>query len=242
MQSYNILALHGFLGAPDDWQGIEQALADKTGLEANWIKPDLFSSSEISEQDLTSFAAISEKIVGLVPLQQRTVFIGYSLGARIGLHLLENYSDRFKAFIFLSAHPGLQSDAEKDLRKKNDLSWNEKLLTQPWNKFWSEWTSQPVFVADKAFSRNPDEFNLQKLSKGLTSLSLANQSSKEAVIEKHRDKVIWVIGDKDLKFSAMAEELKQKKILSGYERIFDSGHRVLFDQPSTVADIIYSIN
>lgn len=243
MQSHYILALHGFLGSAADWQAVEEALNEKIASDYVWIKPDLFSpSSEITEQDLQSFETLSEKLLTLIPDDEKPIFVGYSLGARVGLHLLEKAADRFKAFIFLSAHPGLVTDQEKQQRKAHDLAWSEKLQHLSWDEFLKQWTMQPVFAGDHAINRNESDFSLPKLICGLTSVSLSQQQNKNILLARHQNKIIWAVGDKDIKFCALAEELKQKKILSNYERIFDSGHRILFDQPSKVADLIFSIS
>jgi 2-succinyl-6-hydroxy-2,4-cyclohexadiene-1-carboxylate synthase len=236
MQNRHILALHGFLGYGKDWYNVQKLMP-----RYQWITPDLFTpTSPIGDIDLTSFNALADRLVSFIPENTQPIFVGYSLGGRIGLHLLERYPDRFKKFIFISAHPGLASETEKQERKANDIVWKDKLHTLPWADFWNEWNNQDVFKLDNDRSpmRNARDVDLKKLELGLTTLSLAAQENKEAILAKHTDKVIWAVGDKDQKFTSFAEDLKRKKILPGYERIFNSGHRVLFDQPSAVADLI----
>ncbi|MES2802721.1 MAG: alpha/beta fold hydrolase [Bdellovibrionota bacterium] len=240
MQNRHILALHGFLGRGKDWYKV-QTLTQRH----EWITPELFApKSPIGDIDLTSFQVLADRLVSFIPEKTQPIFVGYSLGARVGLYLLERHPDRFKKFIFLSAHPGLISAADKQARKLNDLEWKDKLATLPWNDFWNEWNSQDVFKRDngRELMRDARDVDIKKLALGFTTLSLANQENKDAVLVKHADKVIWAVGDQDQKFTSFAEDLKQKKILSGYERIFNSGHRVLFDQPSAVADLIDSIS
>lgn len=236
MQNRHILALHGFLGSGKDWQKVKTLLP-----YYQWITPDLFSpTSAIGDIDLASFQVLADRLISFIPEKTQPLFLGYSLGARIGLHLLERHPDRFSKFIFIGAHPGLKSDAEKQARRANDLEWKDKLQTLSWNDFWNEWNSQEVFKMDndRNLTRNVREVDFKKLELGFTNLSLANQTNKEDVIARHADKIIWVVGDKDQKFTGFAEDLKQKKILSSYERIFNSGHRVPFDQPSAVAELV----
>lgn len=236
MQNRHILALHGFLGSGKDWYKV-QTLTPRH----QWITPDLFSpTSPIGDIDLASFNKLADRLTSFIPDNTQPIFVGYSLGARVGLHVLERHADRFKKFIFISGHPGLTDKNEKEQRRINDLVWKDKLETTPWTEFWNEWNGQDVFKADndREFSRNGRDIDTKKLALGFTTLSLAQQENKEAVLAKHADKVLWVVGDKDQKFTNFAEDLKRKKILSGYERIFNSGHRVLFDQPSAVADLI----
>lgn len=236
MQNRHILALHGFLGYGKDWSHVQKFMP-----RYQWITPDLFTpNSPIGDIDLTSFNVLADRVVAFIPENTQPIFVGYSLGGRIGLHLLERHPDRFKKFIFISTHPGLVSEAEKKVRKASDVLWKDKLYNLSWVDFWNEWNSQEVFKIDNDRSpmRNERDLDLKKLELALTSLSLAAQENKETVLTNHADKVIWAVGDKDQKFTSFAEDLKRKKILSGYERIFNSGHRVIFDQPSVVADLI----
>lgn len=239
MQNHHILALHGFLGSGKDWDKVQTLTPSH-----QWITPDLFSpTSLIDDLDLASFNTLVDRLISFIPEKSQPIFVGYSLGARVGLHLLERYADRFKKFIFISGHPGLVDEAEKQFRRQNDLKWKDKLETMYWTDFLNEWNSQDVFKNDndQALSRNVQDIDIKKLALGFTALSLANQENKNVTLANYTDKVIWIVGDKDQKFSNIAEDLKRKKILSGYERIFNSGHRVLFDQPSAVADLIESV-
>lgn len=240
MQNRHILALHGFLGRARDWAKIQTYTP-----RHEWITPELFNpQSPIGDIDLASFGLLADRLISFIPQGSQPIFVGYSLGARVGLHLLERHPDRFKKFIFLSAHPGLISETEKQARIKNDLEWKDKLATMPWTDFWNEWNSQAVFKRDndRELMRDARDVDVKKLSLGLTTLSLASQENKDHVLAKHADKVIWAVGDQDQKFTSFAEDLKRKKILPGYERIFNCGHRILFDQPSAVADLIDSIS
>lgn len=240
MQNRHILALHGFLGSGKDWHKVQSFTP-----RYQWITPDLFSpTSAIGDIDLKSFETLADRLVAFIPDGVQPIFVGYSLGARVGMHLLERHADRFSHFILISGHPGLHSDVEKQARRQNDFDWKDKLYTMNWIDFWNEWNSQEVFKLDNDRSpmRNEREIERKKLELGFTSLSLALQENKETVLSQYADKVTWVVGDKDQKFMTFAEDLKRKKILSGYERIFNSGHRVLFDQPSAVADLIESVS
>lgn len=222
MQNTLVLALHGFLGEGSDWDRLRSQTHN-----LDWTTPNLFLDEDIS---LSSFDDITESLISKIQnsTSKKKVFIGYSMGGRIGLHLLKKYSALFDQFIFLSTHPGLPSEAEKALRRQGDLLWVERLQNLPWIDFLSAWNQQPVFKSSFEPKRLEPRFQRERLVQALTTVSLAEQQDMRAVIESHRSKVRWVVGDQDLKFVALAHELEQKKILSGVERI-SSGHRILFD-------------
>lgn len=231
-----IYALHGFLGEAKDWSKSFSVLDSKVKIAA----PNYYSDPD---WDLSSFDQIVEKIKGdihaLQPLGLK-VFIGYSLGGRIGLHLLERYPELFDRYIFISTHPGLKFDEEKSQRLQSDQAWSEKLIKHSWNDFLNKWNHQPVFKGSADCERAEHNFLKPRLVNSLEKLSLASHKNFSEVLKDHQHKVHWVVGDLDQKFNSLAEELLQKKILLNVKRIF-SGHRILFDNPNELAKLIDSV-
>jgi len=242
MSDIQIVAVHGFLGLGTDWDLIEKCCATKAQLD--WLKIDLFSTglkSNIQEADLNSFSNLALKIDSLADQNKKKIFIGYSLGGRIGLEILKEYSEHFEHFVFLSTNPGLINETEKQERLVQDLKWKDRLTKLTWPEFLEQWLQQPVFKNDQTIHRLANLFDPKKLAFGLDQLSLGQQNEMSDVIANHRHKLTWVVGDLDSKFLHIAEALKQKKILSSYERISQSGHRILFDQPNKIADLLLQI-
>ena len=52
----------------------------------------------------------------------------------------------------------------------------------------------------------------------------------------NNNKITWVVGDRDPKYCEIAEQMKNKKILSGFKKI-SAGHRIWLDNPSAVVEI-----
>lgn len=214
------MALHGFLGMGTDFDQLKKNLSSK------FIAPDLFKGNDF---DLSSFESIAGQLVKQTEyIQGSKIFVGYSLGGRMGLHILKLFPEAFDHYVFLSTHPGLSSENEKSERKANDLAWSQKTKNLSWSDFLSAWNSQPVFAGGSEPQRLENNFNRQQLEKAFVHLSLGQQQNMNDIIQKNKAKLSWVVGDKDSKFVSIAENLKQKKILESYSRI-SSGHRILFD-------------
>lgn len=215
-----VLALHGFLGQGADFDRL------KNNIDLKFIAPDLFKGNDF---DLSSFESVAGQIVKQIEnINGQKIFVGYSLGGRIGLHILKLFPHAFDHFVFLSTQPGLIFENEKAERKAHDLLWSEKLKNLSWSDFLTEWNSQAVFMGGSEPQRIETEFNQDQLFKALSNLSLSQQNNMNDVIRSYQNKITWVVGEKDPKFVSLAEDLKQKKILESYSRIF-SGHRILFD-------------
>lgn len=229
--------LHGFLGEGSDWDG---AISYVKSENFKFIKPSFFSPDCFIDLRLQSF-------IDDIQIQQKTdsyhkkIFMGYSLGGRIGLKILSNFPSLFDHFIFLSTHPGLIQNEEKQQRLFNDQNWANQISTNHWDQFIFNWNSQDVLKSQIQPDRKAKSFSVNKLQQGLKDWSLGHQNDYRQIISEYQSRITWVVGDRDQKFCHLAEDLKQKKTLLDYKRV-SSGHRVLFENPQAIAELISNFN
>lgn len=218
-----IYAVHGFLGCSSDWDTVKKSLPG-----CNFIAEDLFSKEP--EKGIGSF----QKITG------KKIFLGYSLGGRLGLAMLKENPDLFDHYIFLSTNPGFSS-TNLELREKRiqaDKIWSDKINQNNWSNFLKEWNAQSVFQGSASEpKRDVERYDLQKLKESIVKRSLGIQEDFSDSIQMNNNKITWLVGDRDEKYCAIAEKMKNKKIILGYERI-SSGHRIWLDNPSAVVEVI----
>ncbi len=183
LEKINVFGLHGFLGQSADFYQFKQNLP----IQYHLIVPDIFLNDIF---DLTNFESVADQINEFV-LQQpgKKIFIGYSLGGRIGLHVMKKYPNLFDQWVFLSTHPGLVTDAEKLQRIQNDHQWADKLNRMPWSNFMNEWNNQAVFLNQTEPIRDPKLFNKNQLTKALLNLSLGQQADMSSVIQLNQKKI-----------------------------------------------------
>lgn len=226
-----IYALHGFLGQGSDWTDVFDHPEFK---QHQIITPSFFSDEKYSSLSIQKFAQdVSE-------IKSKKIFVGYSLGGRIGLQILEQQPDLFDHYIFVSVHPGLKTSEERAVRLQNDKAWLERLQQWNWNQFVQEWNAQGVLNNSKNNDRKATDFKLEQLELGLTKFSLGHQKDYSELIRKYQDRIYWVVGLEDKKFLSLSEELEQKKILLNIKRIF-SGHRVLLDNPKDLQLVVKEV-
>jgi 2-succinyl-6-hydroxy-2,4-cyclohexadiene-1-carboxylate synthase len=223
-----IYALHGFLGQGSDWDRV------KSGAD-EWITPSYFAKGE--DYIESSLAELKRQP------QYKKIFVGYSLGGRIGLSILKNNPGLFDHFIFISVNPGLpDSDTEaRTVRWQQDQLWAEKISEPNWQNFLTEWNSQPVLAgAALEPSRKVENFDIAKLKAALTERSLAKQPDYSALIEQNKDRITWIVGAHDKKFFQIAENLKTRSVINDFAKI-ESGHRIPFDSPKKLSEIISAV-
>jgi 2-succinyl-6-hydroxy-2,4-cyclohexadiene-1-carboxylate synthase len=169
------------------------------------------------------------------------VLAGYSLGGRLALHAMKENPELYGNAIFVSTNPGLQRDKDKEERAKNDLQWSEKFLTTPWAELMKAWNAQPVFRDSLSEPLRLEAcYDRRKLAQALLEWSLAQQEDFRDFIVQRGAQILWVSGEKDIKFASQAMELQKRSLEIQSEILQKAAHRVLFDQPNELAQKMIS--
>ncbi len=233
-----IYGLHGFLGTGSDWNQSTQLLTQENLV----VTPSYLSDPKFKSLSLNVFYNDIQSYFR--PEIKRKIFIGYSLGGRIGLELLSRYPNLFEHWIFISTHPGLIEDHEKNKRIENDEIWSDKIKkigdNYSWNEFLKDWNQQPVLSESKNNFSNLENLLIESLVSALNIYSLGRQFDKRDVLKSNEKKVTWVNGELDQKFLSLSNELEQNKILLNYKRIF-GGHRLLIDNPNEIRALLQEV-
>lgn len=238
-----VFALHGFLGQSSDWDVVQQKLQDDVIFQTM----DLFSKDSLPVSDLSSYTSalmqqvqqIQQKQMAL-PNAGKKIFLGYSLGGRLGLHLLLNHTEAFDAYVFLSTNAGMGTSQveERQQRILHDQNWANQITDQSWEEFLQKWNTQAVFSGSvQEPLRQRSDYDLQKLRQALDFWSLGRQQNFSEVLKKHQSKVHWVVGDRDTKYLQAAQSLQAEGCLQKVIQI-DSGHRIWCDNPLAVVNCI----
>lgn len=230
-----IYALHGFLGQATDWNVI------KKNVSTEFIADDLFAtdSPEVTEFE-DYIEELSEYIDEEIMDRKKKIFVGYSLGGRLGLHLLKENHEQFDHYVFLSTNPGLSEDEQSERNKRliADMKWASLISESNWKSFIADWNKQSVFENSASEpERHYVDYDIDKLKRALVVWSVSQQEDFRDVIQDFQHKITWVVGEKDSKYFHMAEDMKQKKILLDYKKI-SSGHRLLLDQPTEISKLL----
>ena len=225
---------HGFLGEPSDGQ-IFKSLSEKIDLR-------LFPLAEwISKQNNVSFKNLGPLLLKEVQSidPQGTgphILVGYSLGGRIAAHLFLTRPDLFQNLFLLSTHLGLVSESERAARRASDGVWANKFLYDSWAQVLQDWMSQPVFQGQKRIERLESAFDRKILAKMLNELSLGHQDFLVPQLQPFSNKVNFIYGERDHKFSSLAREYREAGI--SCVEIKKASHRVLRDQGEAALKVV----
>lgn len=214
-----LVALPGFLGHSSDWDRLDI--------------PDLMAYDPSILKSWTSLWEWGQQLNALFEfgLEQK-ILMGYSLGGRLALHALILNPSQWQAAIIISAHPGLQTESEKQRRRQEDQYWADRFQQESWQSLMEDWNRRDVFT-DEVFQFVRDEKNYErwKIAKCLTQASLGCQDDLREAIGRLSIPILWVVGEKDKRYCHLAQSLNFQHPDSRVCIIEEAGHRVPWSQP-----------
>jgi 2-succinyl-6-hydroxy-2,4-cyclohexadiene-1-carboxylate synthase len=243
LEKINIACLHGFQGLPSDWDMVESHfMVSALAHRFEWWSVDYLKNPVLNAEK--SFPVWAENFNQKLKLRFTDgprVLVGYSLGGRLALHAFNQSPDLYDALILISTHPGLTKEKQQFERRQNDKVWSKKFQEMPWDVLQKEWNDQPVF-RDSLLepTRKENDYDRKQLSLALTEWSLANQQDFRQLVAEHSSKILWITGEKDIKFLSLAMEMKKLAPGLQAQALPKASHRVLFDAPPALAAFMIS--
>ncbi len=214
-----IVALHGFLGEPSDFDFLGSAV----------YKPDYLSLVKTGCTDFASWAQAFEQ--KLAP-KQKFHLVGYSMGGRFALEYADRFRSRLTGMSLISVNLNNQiSDSQKLKRGNADQDWAKRFLTDDLTEVIQDWNNQPVFAGTVSEPlRNPEVIDRELMSLLLTKFSVLQQKSFYDEIKNWDLKIDLFAGQSDKKYLEQNQGFLGSKHISSHV-IERSGHRIIFDNP-----------
>ncbi len=223
--------LHGAVGAAADWRDVAKRLAGQ-GIGTRAV--DLWRFLDCCPMSLLDFAqALNAEAAGEVSRGNGRVLIGYSMGGRMVLHALLEKNHPWQAAVIVSAHPGMESAEEIAARRVIDTEWASLALTGNWQDFLTRWDAQAVLTG-AAIRNAPETSRLmlrrREIARSFVDWSLAAQSPLWDRLAEITIPVLWIVGENDRKFTALAERAVAHLSNATLSIAPDCGHRVPWER------------
>jgi 2-succinyl-6-hydroxy-2,4-cyclohexadiene-1-carboxylate synthase len=239
---FRLLALHGFLGRPSDWDGLAAVFPETTVAAIDlWAMLD---RPEVTDWPSMSRAMDVALVDALGADDSRPAFlVAYSFGARLALSSALRSARRrtLRGVCLVSCNPGLGDDegTARAERRAMDAAWSGRILTWPESEIWSAWDAQPVFSGSRQTPlRDGLPASRETLATALTTFSLGGQPDFRPLLRAWGGPLLWVTGALDAKFAKIARELSESGVPAAFVTCADAGHRVPWDNPSAFADAL----
>jgi len=206
-----ILALHGFTGCGEDFRLLY------SGIEANWICPDLPGHGRFAQAKRPDFY-LDNWIRHLMPSlpDKDLVGLGYSMGGRLLLHLATAHPHKFRCLILVGPNPGLEKRDDREKRRRDDKQLAKRIAADGMRDFLDYWSktslirTQAKRIPESHYSmmqqwrtrQNPHGLALSLLCHGTGRLP-----SLWAQLAKLKMPVYLMVGEEDTKFQNIAHQM-----------------------------------
>lgn len=219
--------LHGFTGAPSSWDTVAARLPGRVltpTLPGHGARPHPLGDWTGEIARLARWLE-DEGVRG-------AHLVGYSMGGRLGWHLLER-DDLFAEATLIGAHPGLADEAARAARRAADARWVRLLERDGLDAFLAAWEAQPLWDTQRRLPAHVLErqrasrhaHTARGLAEALAVLGLAEMPARPAA----RVPVRLVVGALDGKHRAIAVTLDAPLAI-----VAGAGHNVVLEAPDAL--------
>jgi len=232
------LMLHGFTGRGRQWYPLLMQLQSE--LTLRFIAPDILGHGQtelLIDVSRYSMEEISRDLFALVDAPSH--LLGYSMGGRLALYIATHYPDRVKSLILESASPGLKTEAEREVRRRQDNELADKIEANGIERFVDYWESLPLWDSQQQLPLEK-RHKLHKQRSLNQPLGLANslRGMGTGVMPSLWDKlpalsmpVKLIVGEHDSKFVALNQEMAALIPAADLTIVEGAGHTVHLEKP-----------
>jgi len=175
---------------------------------------------------------------------QPGILIGYSMGARMALHVALQHPNIISQLVLISGTPGLATQAERSARLQSDNELADHIEKIGTSAFIDEWLALPIF---SGLSKQTNQRNdrIRNTAKGLAdSLRFAGTGTQEPQwpnLHQLSMPVHLMVGELDVKFTTIAKDMQPLLQSSELKVVPNVGHTVHLEDPVATGHILDSI-
>lgn len=174
---------------------------------------------------------------------RRPILLGYSMGARVALHVALRHPGAISGLVLVSGTAGLDDATEREARVANDEALASRIETIGVESFIDEWLAQPMFASLPRSSAGIEE-RLTNSALGLAdSLRHAGTGTQQPlwdVLAQITVPTLVVTGDLDTKFTVLGDRLASRIPSATRVRIAGAGHTVHLERTQDFVDELTS--
>lgn len=161
------------------------------------------------------------------------------MGGRLALHALLEKDAPWQAAVIISAHPGLESDTDRAVRRERDAAWASLALTGSWPVFLEEWRSQAVLQGADIRNAQADSRLAQRrreIARSFIDWSLGSQEPLWNRLHEIRIPVLWVAGEDDEHYADLAARAVERIPNARLALAPECGHRLPWQAESWLVE------
>jgi 2-succinyl-6-hydroxy-2,4-cyclohexadiene-1-carboxylate synthase len=235
----DVVLLHGFTHTGASWDPVVAALAESYRA----LAPDIRGHGSASAREPVTLDAVLGDVAEVAPT--RFTLVGYSMGGRIALQaaVAPALRARIDRVVLIGASPGLADPAERAARRAADERLADEVEHMTIEEFATRWARTPVLAgqppavatAVDADRRRNQPVALARALRGLGTGTLPSLWERLPGLETP---VTLIVGERDEKFRAIANEMLAAAPKAQVAVIARAGHAVHLEAPERVAELI----
>jgi 2-succinyl-6-hydroxy-2,4-cyclohexadiene-1-carboxylate synthase len=237
-----IVLLHGFTHTGASWRAVVAELGERYRA----LTPDIRGHGAAGARRPIDFAGCAEDVLGLVA--GSFTLVGYSMGARLALHVALAAPDRVQRLVLVGATAGIADDIERTARVEEDEQLAAELDSRlDMETFARRWAAQPLLrrlpeqvaaAAQEDRLRN-DPANLAAALRGLGAGSMSPLWGRLGELSMP---VTLIAGERDSKYRKLGERMAAAIRDARLLVVPAAGHAVHLEAPALVAAAIAEPN
>ena len=226
-----VVLCHGFTQNSDCWG----AFADDLAADHEVVLLDLpgHGASGHDSADLDE----SGRLIGAVG--GAGVYVGYSMGGRMALHLSLAQPELVRALVLIGATAGIEDETERGRRLLADETLAGALSDQGLERFLDDWLAGPLFASlssGQAARQQRLVNRVEGLAASLRTVGTGSQRSLWSELARLDMPVLAMAGLADTKFSEIARRLAKAVGVNAEVAVLPGGHAVHLESPVAAAD------
>lgn len=230
----DVVLLHGFTQTGRSWRSIAQPLS--AGHRVTTVDaPGHGESSEVLLDLPRAADAVADACGG-------AVYVGYSMGARLALHLAVRHPQLVHGLVLLGATPGILDASERMARRASDVVLAKRIEAIGVPVFIEEWLQNPLFAGLPVDAVDRAD-RARNTAAGLaSSLRLAGTGAQEPLWDRLAElnmPVLVLAGSADHKFTAIGRQMAEAiGDNARFEQIEGAGHSAHLEQPEAFVTVV----
>ncbi len=222
--------LHGFTQTQNSWNDVCARLESSH----TCVTVDLPGHGD-SPDGRASLDETADRVAAVISsVRAPAVLVGYSMGARVALHVALAHPGRLAGLVLVSGTAGIDDPVERSARRDADAALADHVEKIGTESFIDEWLAQPMFATLDADAAAVAD-RLRNMPSGLAdSLRHCGTGTQEPLWSRLAEiemPVLVVTGDLDPKFTALGERLTAGLPSADHVRVSGSGHTVHLEAP-----------
>jgi 2-succinyl-6-hydroxy-2,4-cyclohexadiene-1-carboxylate synthase len=229
-----IVLLHGFGQTGRCWGPLAPALA--ADHEVVRLDAPGHGGSADTAADLPTTGRLAAEAGGA------GVYVGYSMGARMALHVATEAPEVVRALVLVGGTPGIEDDGERARRQVDDRALARRIRDEGVDAFVARWLALPMFAGLPPEGRFEDERRRNRAEGLARSLELAGTGSQRPLwgaLGAIDVPVLVVAGEDDHRYAAIAA--RTAATIGGNARpalVPGAGHSAHLEQPEPFIDLV----